>query len=245
MHSSRAASRGGFCKGFAKRNDFTYSYVIVDTGQHKCFSNTSEIIFPQPGEAFYGQDAQSQANTPSYRDNGDGTVTDLNTGLMWQQDPGGKMTYGQALRGASTFRLAGYTDWRLPNAKELQSIVDYTRSPATTNSAAIDPFFSTSEITNEGGAADYPFFWSSTTHANFAGGRSAVYIGFGRGLGWMRSPMGDYQLLDVHGAGTQRSDPKIGNPDDFPYGRGPQGDVIRIFNYVRCVREHLSRKAGG
>ncbi len=35
----------------------------------------------------------------------------------------------------------GYSDWRLPDAKELQSIVDYTRSPDTTGSAAIDPVF--------------------------------------------------------------------------------------------------------
>lgn len=43
-------------------------------------------------------------------------------------------------------------------------------------------------------------------------------------------------LLDVHGAGSQRSDPKSGDPSRFPYGRGPQGDVIRINNFVRCVR---------
>ena len=35
---------------------------------------------------------------------------------------------------------------------------------------------------------------------------------------------------------AQRSDPKTGNPRDFPHGRGPQGDVIRIFNFVRPVR---------
>jgi hypothetical protein len=47
---------------------------------------------------------------------------------------------------------------------------------------------------------------------------------------------GNDRLLDVHGAGAQRSDPKTGNPRDFPHGRGPQGDVIRIFNFVRPVR---------
>jgi len=47
---------------------------------------------------------------------------------------------------------------------------------------------------------------------------------------------GNYELMDVHGAGAQRSDPKVGNPDDYPYGHGPQGDVIRIYNFVRCVR---------
>lgn len=46
--------------------------------------------------------------------------------------------------------------------------------------------------------------------------------------------------MDVHGAGAQRSDLKVGNPDDYPYGFGPQGDVIRIYNYVRLVRNSSS-----
>ncbi len=37
-------------------------------------------------------------------------------------------------------------------------------------------------------------------------------------------------------AGAQRSDPKASNPADFPRGRGPQGDVVRINNFVRLVR---------
>ncbi len=48
---------------------------------------------------------------------------------------------------------------------------------------------------------------------------------------------GNFQLVDVHGAGAQRSDPKFGDPDDWPYGHGPQGDVIRIYNHIRLVRD--------
>ena len=44
------------------------------------------------------------------------------------------------------------------------------------------------------------------------------------------------EWLDVHGAGAQRSDPKAGDPANWPTGHGPQGDAIRIYNYVRCVR---------
>jgi len=44
-----------------------------------------------------------------------------------------------------------------------------------------------------------------------------------------------------HGAGAQRSDPKTGDPGRFPEGRGPQGDDIRIVDYVRCVQRALGK----
>ena len=179
------------------------------------------------------------------QDNGDETVTDLTTDLMWtQRDSGhlgagdlGGLDWGDALAWCEGLELAGYDDWRLPSAKELQTLVDYSRSPATTGSAAIDPVFDTSAILDEGGSPNFPFFWTSTTHASQMGGESAAYIAFGEALGWMQGPSGDYELMDVHGAGAQRSDPKTGDPDDYPYGHGPQGDVIRIFNHARCARD--------
>jgi hypothetical protein len=61
-------------------------------------------------------------------------------------------------------------------------------------------------------------------------------VAFGESLGWMQGVGGEYQLLDVHGAGSQRSDPKSGDASRYPHGRGPQGDVIRILNFVRPVR---------
>jgi hypothetical protein len=166
-------------------------------------------------------------------DNEDGTVTDNATGLMWQQaDSGSGMIWEDALAYAESLDLGGYKDWRLPNAKELQSILNYTRSPATTSSAAIDPVFSCTEITNEANSADYPFYWTGTTHAGWTGsGTGAVYVSFGRAMGYWNS-----SWQDVHGAGAQRSDPKTGDPGDYPTGHGPQGDAIRIYNYVRCVR---------
>lgn len=167
-------------------------------------------------------------------DNGDGTISDEATELMWMQDDSEEgENWEEALSYAENFEFAGHSDWRLPDVKELQSIVDYNRSPGTTNSAAIDPFFNSTKITNEAGQVDYPNYWSGTTHSNWSNmaGSAGAYVSFGRAMGYM-----DESWRDVHGAGAQRSDPKTGDPDDYPTGNGPQGDAIRIYNYVRLVR---------
>lgn len=171
----------------------------------------------------------------SFEDNGDGTISDHATGLMWQQADNGEFyDWEGALFYAENLEYAEYTDWRLPNAKELQSILDYSRSPQSTNSPAIDPIFSVSEINDpEGNPGHYPFFWTSTTHQDGVNPySSAVYVAFGEALGKMNN-----QLMDVHGAGAQRSDPKSGNINDYPQYFGPQGDVRYVYNAVRCVRD--------
>ncbi len=162
-------------------------------------------------------------------DNADATITDVATGLTWMKDDSNvAMSWKDALKYAQNLEVAGFNDWRLPNAKELQYIVDYSRSPDTTDSPAIDPIFQTTVITNEAGEKDYPYVWTSTTHCDGPHpGSSAVYVAFGRALGKMHG-----KIMDVHGAGAQRSDPKTGSPTF----RGPQGDVLRIKNFVRCVR---------
>lgn len=170
----------------------------------------------------------------SFTDNGDGTVSDTATGLMWQTaDDGTGRDWEEALTYAENLELASYTDWRLPSTKELQSIVDYSRSPQTTDSPAIDPIFYTTEINDpNGNPGQYPLFWTSTTHLDGVNpNASAAYIAFGEGQGEMNGV-----LMDVHGAGCQRSDPKSGNINNYPQFFGPQGDVRYVYNYVRCVR---------
>jgi hypothetical protein len=197
--------------------------------------------YPAEGKTFYARFCRGNTDygKNDFTDNGDGTITDEATGLVWSQsDSGEGMTWEDALAWVQQMNeenYLGYSDWRLPNAKELQSIVDYTRSPDTSDSAAIDPMFEATEITNEAGEKDYPFYWSSTTFLRFDGSATAaVYVAFGEGLG----SMDGVNVIDVHGAGCQRSDPKDGNPNDYPsLGHGPQGDVQRVFNYVRLVRD--------
>ncbi|MCG8699682.1 MAG: DUF1566 domain-containing protein, partial [Bacteroidales bacterium] len=102
------------------------SSVIVDTNQRECFDEDSEITCPSSGQDFYGQDGNYGGNQPSYLDNEDGTVTDLNTGLMWLQDAGNKVDYFEGVNAVDSFEFAGYDDWRVPTVKELYSLMDFS-----------------------------------------------------------------------------------------------------------------------
>ncbi|MBK8899783.1 MAG: DUF1566 domain-containing protein [Anaerolineaceae bacterium] len=204
-------------------------------GRIKCYPSGTSGPITKLNYAYFVR-SSTPYGVNIFSNNGNGTITDSATGLMWSQDDSGTgMNWQEALAWVAQKNdenYLGYSDWRLPNAKELQSVVDYGRSPDTTNSAAIDPVFNTTQITNEAGQVDYPYFWTSTTHTKFNGsGSDAVYIAFGRALGYMNG-----SWMDVHGAGAQRSDPKGDAPADYPTGHGPQGDAIRIYNYVRLVR---------
>jgi hypothetical protein len=112
-----------------------------------------------------GQDGFYQTGCPlegRFVNNGDGTVTDTCTGLMWQLDTadvngdgkflhvGDELPWCEALAYCENLDFAGYDDWRLPNIRELQSIVDYGR-----HWPAIDPVF----------RAESRWYWSSTSYA--------------------------------------------------------------------------------
>lgn len=184
------------------------------------------------GNTNYGQNL--------FVDNGDGTISDLATGLMWLKDDSGAFQAGgagdgtldwqEALAWCENLEAAGYDDWKLPNAKELHSIVDYTRNPDATDSPAIDPLFNSTEIVNLLGMKDWGYYWSSTPFEKI----DSVYIAFGRGMGNMGG-MG----MDVHGAGCQRTDTRVGDRSKLPYfdSESPQGDIQRVYNMVRPCRK--------
>ncbi len=117
------------------------SFTLVDTGQTICYSDSGVISAPAIGADYYGQDPQYDGPVMRYTDNNDGTVTDQSTGLMWQQDPGSKVTFAQAVAGAASYELAGHDDWRLPTIKELYSLIDFsgvTGTSAATSTPYID-----------------------------------------------------------------------------------------------------------
>ena len=79
-----------------------------------------------------GQDGEFQKGMtwphPRFTEHGNGTVTDNVTALMWTKDAQqikGTQKWSDALNSCNHFDFAGYTDWRLPNVRELLSLIDY------------------------------------------------------------------------------------------------------------------------
>jgi hypothetical protein len=106
----------------------------IQTGQTTCYNAAGSVI----ACAGTGQDGELQTGLPaSFTDNGDGTITDSNTGLVWERlsddgsihDKDNTFTWADAfaskVAALNTAAFAGYTDWRVPNVNELQSIVSF------------------------------------------------------------------------------------------------------------------------
>lgn len=194
-----------------------YFFNFLDGHLKSGFNNSSTFTF------FYRcvRGAEIGASN-SFTDNGDSTVTDNNTGLVWQQTNATEsgtdyqFTWQAALSYCENLSLGGNADWRLPNVKELQSIVDYTDAADSTDSV-----FTFNQTANTGG-----FFWSSTTDEETPS--FADYVCFG--------PCWNYTMnADIHGPGAQRSSPKYDN-GNLPTSLGDQEDLVQADNYVRCVR---------
>ncbi len=140
------------------------------TGQTKCYDAAGAEI-PCESADYPGQDGSYQVGCTSegrFVENGDGSVTDNCTGLIWQQYPADmngngsvgwedRLDWQDALKYCESLDLAGRTDWRLPNVRELQSIADYGRFHP-----AIDPVFGVFFPAADLGACHH---WSSTTHS--------------------------------------------------------------------------------
>jgi hypothetical protein len=90
-----------------------------------------------------------------YVDNGNGTVTDTYTNLMWERQDGATVEpWSYAISYCEGLSLGGFTNWRLPNVKELRSILDSTKTSAPLISNVLLPI------------SFPPRYWSSTVDAS-------------------------------------------------------------------------------
>jgi len=164
--------------------------AFPESGQTTCW-NSSGTVIPCSGT---GHDGDIRAGAPlAYQDNADGTITDLNTKLMWakKSDDGtihdkdtnytwdnAYATYIAALNTPPGF--AGHTDWRLPNIKELQSIVNYEIPyPGPTVHTAFNTSCTGGCSVTACSCTAQSLYWSSTTLADTPQYAWVVYFNYG------------------------------------------------------------------
>ena len=165
-----------------------HSSPLPDTGQNTRYTQT------------FGEDADFTSHHPNFTDNRDGTVTDHVTGLTWQKNDGGEMTFEKAQEFASSLNLAGHDDWRLPNSTELFSIMDHGKHGPAMNT----DFFTRSEAR---------YWWTNTTRA---GDSSKIWVvNTGGGIG-------AHSKLESISAGGDRPIHARCVRGNSPFGLGPR-----------------------
>lgn len=150
---------------------------LLQTGQTQCDQGGGTLGACLTGSPA-GQDGAVQAGRPfGYTDNGDGTIEDVITGLTWEKlsDDGGVHDRDKTYTWYDAFRVkiaalnkapcfAGHCDWRLPNRRELGSLVDADRV-----APAVDPAFGNDGCTpgcaiTVCSCTELDRYWSSTTY---------------------------------------------------------------------------------
>lgn len=175
--SSCADVNSGGQTGDIDMSDAIYLLTwLFNAGPHPQCPTPEDRTLPATGQSVTfgdcpGQDGFYRAGCPMpgrFVDNGDGTVTDRCTQLTWIQQTAdvtsdGKITaddqleWCEALEYCETLTFAGEDDWRLPNVRELLSILDYGRA-----NPSVDPVFRLTRIADRN---EYQY-WSSTLSAS-------------------------------------------------------------------------------
>jgi hypothetical protein len=177
---------------------------VMQTGTTQC-SDSSGMVIPCAGS---GQDAEYQAGVPaSYTDNGDGTVTDNVSKLMWEKlsDDGSIHDQDTTYTWANAFatkiatlnatNFAGYNDWRLPNIRELNSIINFNATNPSTYSQLHNNCMPGCTVLTCG-CNKVASYWSSTTVNT---GASAWVVFFSEGRTIFTLKTGTFHVRAVRG----------------------------------------------
>jgi len=153
---------------------------------------------------------------PKLVDNGDGTVLDQRTGLIWKQLASDtKLTWEDALEYCANLNHAGNNDWRLPNIKELRSLSDDRIARPSMDKK----FFP---------KASASFFWSSTSQSNRP--ERAWYVDFTTGLVTYADKTDKFEVFAVRDGRSVAGSKDKPEPDQKTLEQSGQGEKRRPAN---------------
>ena len=146
--------------------DEIYNLLIEEIGVVPKTGQTNSYAPGDDGDLEMGVSWPS----PRFTDNGDNTVTDNLTRLMWTKNANlasTPMLWSDAVNYCNNLDFAGRADWRLPNVRELQSLIDYGRCGPALPSG--HPFVNVQSVG----------YWSATTRADSAASAWGVFMSYG------------------------------------------------------------------
>lgn len=163
----------------SRRNKLAMNSVVAQTSEnHSSSKHTEPTLVPKTGQTrkfMTGDDGDLRVGKawpyPRFTEKGNSTVIDHLTGLMWTcnaNKANGMTDWEKAVSGARACRDGGFTDWRLPNRKELGSLIDLGRfNPALPKGHPFD-------------GVQPSYYWTSSTPANNEDGAWVIhfYVGF-------------------------------------------------------------------
>lgn len=161
---------------------------LPDTGQEVCYHGTGVIPCGNEDSLWFGQDGDFLSHTMEYEASIPGAISDLVTGLLWEQSPASmSVNYLQAENHCAGLTLAGL-EWRLPNRRELLTIVDY--GTMSNQGPTLNPIF---------GQTQSAYYWTTDTSGTNPDRKMRVSFKYGTSLsqddgfqdGYVRCVAGD------------------------------------------------------
>jgi len=139
---------------------------------------------------YYARSVRGEHDSYHFDNNGDGTITDIETHLMWQQETSSKLNWKDSLAYCEALSLAGYNDWHLPNKEQLYSIANYEKY-----APAIDTGYFSDTVSS--------YYWSSSTYIKNIG--NAWCVDFNYGSDYTSTKSSAYYVRCIRGGVTPQT----------------------------------------
>ena len=210
---------------FPSTADEYWTATTDPSGSSRCATVTLTIgMMNYPGKtgAYAAMAVRGSSSPAQFHNNGDGTVSDLTTGLMWQKESVQGISWQDGLAYCSGLHLGGYSDWRLPDVNELISLVDYSKA-----SPSIDEQYFTNTAFHYWSSTTYPTDPANAYHVCFLRGRTEVHDKSDQGsLSHLRA----VRDIVADNSSTTTTVPGKGCPVEKLYGENaPQTQLLRNY----------------
>ncbi|MCI5196181.1 MAG: DUF1566 domain-containing protein [Candidatus Electrothrix sp. AW5] len=216
----------------ASNSDFAW-YVDFFNGSSINYDRNIDFFavrLVRSGQPNKDHSAEEEIKIGKYINNGNGTITDTKTGLMWKRCPEGlsgkncekgkakEYSWNDAVKRFKNVSYAGYDDWRMPTIDELKTLVYCSKGVKNKkngecNKGSTKPTINQKAFPN---TTSWPPYWSSSPNANYSA--IALYVHFSNGNSYNVNRNNSYAVRLVRSGQSPKNSPQ-GNPNPGTAGK--------------------------